>query len=141
LDILVNNAGTIRRAPAVDYSEADWDLVIQVNLSSVFSLSQLAGRHMLERGRGKILNIASLLCSREHHCAAYAASKVVWPTDESAANEWAAKELTQPMHRVHHLGGRIRRTVMPPWNDSNDAMFRIFPRHARACAGPPVVKD
>src|SRR6266576_3865070 len=58
LDILVNNAGTIRRAPAVDYSEADWDKVIQVNLSSVFSLSQLAGRYMLERGRGKILNIA-----------------------------------------------------------------------------------
>src|SRR5258708_1154780 len=55
LDILVNNAGTIRRAPAVDYSEDDWDLVIQVNLSSVFRLSQLAGRQMIEQGGGKIL--------------------------------------------------------------------------------------
>src|SRR5947209_5664932 len=61
LDILVNNAGTIRRAPAAEYSEEDWAAVIEVNLSAVFRLSQLAGRHMLERGRGKILNIASLL--------------------------------------------------------------------------------
>src|SRR5437870_4447378 len=48
LDILVNNAGTIRRAPAADYSEDDWEKVIEVNLSSVFRLSQLAGRHMIE---------------------------------------------------------------------------------------------
>ena len=62
LDILVNNAGTIRRAPAVDYTEEDWAVVINVNLSSVFRLSQLAGRHMLESGSGgKIISIASLL--------------------------------------------------------------------------------
>ena len=93
LDILVNNAGTIRRVPAVDYSEADWDIVIQVNLSSVFSLSQLAGRHMLERGRGKILNIASLLAFQGGITVpAYAASKggVVQLT-KALANEWAAK--------------------------------------------------
>ena len=47
LDILVNNAGTIRRAPAVDYSELDWQTVINVNLTSVFRLTQHAGRHML----------------------------------------------------------------------------------------------
>src|SRR4029450_10070330 len=52
LDILINNAGTIRRAPAIDYSEEDWAHVIAVNLSSVFRLSQLAGRHMIEAGRG-----------------------------------------------------------------------------------------
>jgi len=50
LDILVNNAGTIRRAPATEYSEEDWATVIEVNLSSVFRLAQLAGRHMIERG-------------------------------------------------------------------------------------------
>jgi 2-dehydro-3-deoxy-D-gluconate 5-dehydrogenase len=61
LDILVNNAGTIRRAPATACSEEDWATVIEVNLSSVFRLAQLAGRHMIERGRGKILNLASLL--------------------------------------------------------------------------------
>src|SRR5262249_29208115 len=57
LDILVNNAGTIRRAPAVDYSEADWATVIEVNLSAVFRLSQLAGRQMIAQGSGKIINI------------------------------------------------------------------------------------
>ena len=61
LDILVNNAGIIRRADAVDFTEADWDTVIDTNLKSAFFLSQAAGRHMLERGRGKIINIASLL--------------------------------------------------------------------------------
>jgi 2-deoxy-D-gluconate 3-dehydrogenase len=93
LDILVNNAGTIRRAPAIDYSEDDWNTVIQVNLSSVFRLSQLAGRHMIEQGRGKILNIASLLSFQGGITVpAYAASKGgVAQLTKALANEWAAK--------------------------------------------------
>lgn len=93
LDILVNNAGTIRRAPAVDYSEDDWNTVIQVNLSSVFHLSQLAGRHMIEQGRGKILNIASLLAFQGGITVpAYAASKGgVAQLTKALANEWAAR--------------------------------------------------
>src|SRR4029077_5089993 len=76
LDILVNNAGTIRRAPAVDYSEEDWATVIQVNLSAVFRLSQFAGRQMIEQGKGKIINIASLLSFQGGITVpAYAASK------------------------------------------------------------------
>ncbi len=61
IDILINNAGTIRRAPAVDYSGEDWDAVIEINLSSVFRLSQAVGRSMITNGGGKIVNIASLL--------------------------------------------------------------------------------
>jgi 2-dehydro-3-deoxy-D-gluconate 5-dehydrogenase len=61
LDILVNNAGTIRRAPVLDFSEKDWDDVMQVNLKSTFLLSQAAARVMVERGKGKIINIASML--------------------------------------------------------------------------------
>jgi 2-deoxy-D-gluconate 3-dehydrogenase len=93
LDILVNNAGTIRRAPAVDHSEEDWDTVIQVNLSSVFMLSKLAGRHMIEQGSGKILNIASLLSFQGGITVpAYAASKGgVAQLTKALANEWAAK--------------------------------------------------
>ena len=93
LGILVNNAGTIRRAPATDYSEEDWATVIEVNLSSVFRLSQLAGRHMIERGRGKILNIASLLSFQGGVTVpAYAASKGgVAQLTKALANEWAAK--------------------------------------------------
>src|SRR5215510_8853154 len=61
IDILINNAGTIRRTPAVDYSEEDWATVIEVNLSSVFRLSQAAGKRMVAQCSGKIVNIASLL--------------------------------------------------------------------------------
>jgi 2-deoxy-D-gluconate 3-dehydrogenase len=95
LDILVNNAGTIRRAPATEYSEEDWAMVIEVNLSSVFRLSQLAGRHMIKRGGGKILNIASLLSFQGGITVpAYAASKGgVAQLTKALANEWAAKNI------------------------------------------------
>lgn len=93
LDILVNNAGMIRRAPAVDYSEDDWDAVLQVNLGSVFRLSQLAGRQMIAQGNGKILNIASLLSFQGGITVpAYAASKGgVAQLTKALANEWAAQ--------------------------------------------------
>jgi 2-deoxy-D-gluconate 3-dehydrogenase len=93
LDILVNNAGTIRRSPAVDYSEEDWAAVIQVNLSAVFRLSQLAGRQMIEQGKGKIINIASLLSFQGGITVpAYAASKGgVAQLTKALANEWAGK--------------------------------------------------
>jgi 2-dehydro-3-deoxy-D-gluconate 5-dehydrogenase len=92
LDILINNAGTIRRAPAVDYTEEDWATVIEVNLSSVFRLSQLAGREMITRGRGgKIINIASVLSFQGGITVpAYAASKgAVAQLTKALANEWA----------------------------------------------------
>jgi 2-dehydro-3-deoxy-D-gluconate 5-dehydrogenase len=61
VDILVNNAGIIRRGDAIDFTEADWDAVMDTNLKSVFFLSQAFARPMLARGAGKIVNIASLL--------------------------------------------------------------------------------
>lgn len=61
LHILVNNAGIIRRGEAIDFTEADWDAVLDVNLKTAFFLSQAAARHMLQRGSGKIINIASML--------------------------------------------------------------------------------
>lgn len=60
-DILVNNAGIIRRAPVLEFSEKDWDDVLQINLKAVFLLSQAIGRVMVEKGKGKIINIASML--------------------------------------------------------------------------------
>jgi 2-deoxy-D-gluconate 3-dehydrogenase len=92
IDILVNNAGMIRRAAAIDYAEEDWAAVIEVNLSSVFRLSQAAGRHMVERGRGKIINIASLLSFQGGITVpAYAASKSgMTGLTKALANEWAA---------------------------------------------------
>ena len=93
IDILVNNAGTIRRAPAADYSWEDWNKVLETNLSSVFRLSQLAGRHMLAQGGGKIINIASVLTFQGGvFVPAYAAAKgAVAQLTKALANEWAAK--------------------------------------------------
>ena len=62
IDILLNNAGIIRRAPLLEFTEKDWDEVIQINESAVFFLSQAVARQMVGQGRGgKIINIASLL--------------------------------------------------------------------------------
>lgn len=93
IDILVNNAGTIRRAPATEYSLDDWDLVLRTNLDSVFMLSQQFGRRMVERGRGKIINIASLLAfSGGITVPAYTASKsAVAGLTRALANEWAGR--------------------------------------------------
>ena len=94
LDILVNNAGVIRRAPAAEYSMEFWDELIAVDLTAVFRLSQLAGRHMLEKGAGgKILNIASLLSFQGGILVpAYAAAKGgVAQLTKALANEWASK--------------------------------------------------
>ena len=96
IDILVNNAGTIRRAPAQQYTMKDWDLVLKVNLTSVFQLSQLAGRKWIENKMpGKIVNIASLLAFQGGITVpAYAASKgAVAQLTKSLANEWAAWEI------------------------------------------------
>jgi 2-deoxy-D-gluconate 3-dehydrogenase len=96
LDILVNNAGLIRRAPAVEYSDEDWDELLAVNLSAVFRLSREAGKHMLERGSGSIVNIASLLSFQGGiRVPAYAASKGgVAQLTKALANEWAPRGVT-----------------------------------------------
>jgi len=93
LDILVNNAGIIRRADALDFSEEDWDVVIDTNLKSVFFLAQAAARHMVASGGGKIINIASLLSFQGGiRVASYTSSKSgVAGLTRLLANEWAAK--------------------------------------------------
>ena len=91
IDILINNAGTIRRTPAIDYSEKDWDEVMALNSKTVFFLSQAVARDMLKRKSGKIINIASLLSFQGGIIVpAYAASKgAVAQITKALANEWA----------------------------------------------------
>ena len=93
VDILINNAGTIHREAAHEVALADWMHVLQVNLTSVFQLSQLAAKDMFGRGRGKIVNIASLLSFQGGiRVPAYAASKGgVAQLTKALANEWAPK--------------------------------------------------
>ncbi len=91
IDFLINNAGTIRRAPARDFSDADWDHVIDTNLSGVFRFCRAVGGHMLDQGAGKIVNIASLLSFQGGITVpAYAASKGgVAQLTKALSNEWA----------------------------------------------------
>lgn len=93
IDILVNNAGIIRRADAVDVTAADWDDVLDVDLSAVFRLCQAVGRGMLAQGRGSIVNIASMLSFQGGiRVPAYAAAKhAVVGLTKALANEWAGR--------------------------------------------------
>ena len=93
LDILVNNAGIIRRAPALEFGEQDWDDVIQVNLKALFFLSQAAARVMAQQGGGKIISIASMLSFQGGILIlSYTAAKSgVAGLTRALANEWAAK--------------------------------------------------
>jgi 2-deoxy-D-gluconate 3-dehydrogenase len=93
IDILVNNAGTIRRAPAAAHSLEDWNTVLATNLTSVFRLTQLAGKHMLAQGSGKVVNIASMLTFQGGvFVPSYAAAKGgVGQLTKAFANEWASK--------------------------------------------------
>jgi 2-deoxy-D-gluconate 3-dehydrogenase len=95
LDILVNNAGTIRRAPVLEFSEKDWDDVMQVNLKAAFLLSQAAARLMVKRGKGKIINIASMLSFQGGiRVASYTAAKSgIAGITRLMANELASKGL------------------------------------------------
>jgi 2-deoxy-D-gluconate 3-dehydrogenase len=91
LDILINNAGIIRRAPALEFSEKDWDDVMQLNLKTTFFLAQAAARDMMKRKYGKIINIASLLAFQGGIIVpSYSASKgAVAQVTKALANEWA----------------------------------------------------
>jgi 2-deoxy-D-gluconate 3-dehydrogenase len=93
IDILVNNAGVQSRHKAVDFPRADWDFVINVNMNAVFFMCQEVGRLMLAQGKGKIINIASLLSFQGGLTVpAYAASKgAVAQFSKSLSNEWAGQ--------------------------------------------------
>ncbi|HEJ8218248.1 TPA: 2-dehydro-3-deoxy-D-gluconate 5-dehydrogenase KduD [Klebsiella michiganensis] len=96
VDILVNNAGTIRRADALSFSEKDWDEVINLNLKSVFFLSQAVARQFIQQGDGgKIVNIASMLSFQGGiRVPSYTASKSgVLGITRLMANEWAGHRI------------------------------------------------
>ncbi len=93
LDILVNNAGIIRRAPALDFSAADWEAVLRIDLSSTFYLAQAAARHFVQHSQpGKIVNIASMLSFQGGVLVpSYTAAKSgVAGLTRALANEWAS---------------------------------------------------
>jgi 2-deoxy-D-gluconate 3-dehydrogenase len=93
VDILVNNAGTIRRAPAAEHGDEEWDHVLEVDLSAPFVLARGIGRRMLERGSGKVIFTASMLSFQGGvNVVGYAAAKsAVAGLTRALANEWAGR--------------------------------------------------
>ncbi|HUE83115.1 MAG TPA: glucose 1-dehydrogenase [Pyrinomonadaceae bacterium] len=93
VDILVNSAGRTKRAPTLDFSEEDWSEILETNLTGTLRACQIFGRHMLERGYGRIINIASLSTFVAlYEVAAYSASKAaVASLTKSLAVEWSGR--------------------------------------------------
>jgi 2-deoxy-D-gluconate 3-dehydrogenase len=128
IDILINNAGIIRRTPAIDYSLEDWNEVIAVNLTAVFRLSQLAAKHMLDRGKGgKIVNVASLLSFQGGILVpAYAAAKAgVAQLTRSMANEWAAHGINVNAIAPGYMVTEVTTALRQDANRSRQILERI----------------
>jgi NAD(P)-dependent dehydrogenase (short-subunit alcohol dehydrogenase family) len=96
VDILVNSAGTTKRRPTLDVPEDEWNMIMETNLTGTLRACQVFGRHMVERGYGRIINIASLSSFVAlFEVAAYAASKAaVASLTKSLAIEWSSKGVT-----------------------------------------------
>lgn len=127
VDILVNNAGIIRRTPAKDHSEKDWFDVINLNLNTVFLLSQIAGRHMLERQSGKIINICSMLSYQGGiNVPGYTASKHgVAGLTKAFANEWAGSGLNINAIAPGYMATDNTAPIRADENRSNAILDRI----------------
>ena len=116
LDILINNAATRRPKPALELTEAEWDAVVNTNLKGVFFCAQAAARHMVEQGRGRIINIASqmALVARPRRVA-YTASKAgVAGMTRALALEWIQYGVTVNAHRSgthRHAGNAGRQSL------------------------------
>jgi 2-deoxy-D-gluconate 3-dehydrogenase len=137
LDVLVNSHGIGRASDAVDHELADWDDVIEVNLTATFELCRLAGRLMLEQGSGKIVNIASVLSFQGGiRVPSYAASKGGVATLTMAlANEWAAHGVNvnaiAPGYVKTELNARI-------WRDDPERTAQITVRIPAGRWGEPA---
>jgi NAD(P)-dependent dehydrogenase (short-subunit alcohol dehydrogenase family) len=109
VDILVNSAGRTKRAPTIEFSEEDWDAILDTNLTGTLRACQVFGRHMLERESGSIINIASLSTFVAlHEVAAYSASKAaVGSLTKSLAVEWSSRGV-----RVNAIAPGVFRTAL-----------------------------
>jgi 2-deoxy-D-gluconate 3-dehydrogenase len=127
-DVLVNNAGIIRRADAVEFSEDDWDAVVDTNLKSVFFLSQAFAKHCFAKAQtGKIVQIASLLSFQGGiRVPSYAAAKSgLAGITKALANEWAAKGVNVNAIAPGYIETNNTEALRADANRSRDILARI----------------
>ena len=124
IDILVNNARVEFGQPFLDVKEAEWNEVINFNVNSVFLCSQAVGKYMLKRGRGRIVNICSVLAVRglANSVAACAAQGAVGQITKALALEWASHNV-----RVNGIGTGWMDNTIPPVDLQLDRLGRFIP--------------
>lgn len=127
IDILVNNAGIQRRSPATEFSEVDWDDVLQVNLKAIWLLCQAAGREMLAQGGGKIINIASLMSFQGGmFIPAYAAAKGgVSQLTKALSNEWAKHNVNVNAIAPGYIATEINTSLWEDETRNREILARI----------------
>ena len=127
IDILVNNAGVQKRHKAAEFPKADWDFVLNVNMSAVFFLCQEVGKLMLAQGHGKIINIASLLSFQGGITVpAYAASKgAVAQFTKALSNEWASQGINVNCIAPGYMDTEMNVALMADQTRSQQIMTRI----------------
>lgn len=127
VDVLVNNAGTIRRSDAAVMSHEDWDAVLTLNLDATFFLTQAVAGPMLARGRGKIINIASMLSFQGGiRVAAYTASKsAIAGITRGLANEWAGRGLNVNAIAPGYVATRNTQALREDEGRSREILARI----------------
>ena len=128
IDVLVNNAGIVRLAPADSLTELDWDLTMAVNLRAPFVLSQIVGRHMLEQGSGRIVNLASQagLVAIDGHLAYCASKAAIISLTRVLALEWGPRGIT-----VNAISPTVVETELgrKAWaGEIGEAMKQLIPR-------------
>ncbi|WP_144525297.1 2-dehydro-3-deoxy-D-gluconate 5-dehydrogenase KduD [Bacillus pumilus] len=127
IDILINNAGTIKREQAAHYSEEDWHTVMDVNINSLFFLTQRVGRQMLKNGQGKVVNIASLLSFQGGvFVPAYTASKhAVAGLTKAFANEWANQHIQVNAIAPGYIATNNTQAIRDDENRNEEILNRI----------------
>ena len=130
IDILLNGAGIQYRCPAVDFPHDRWQKILDINLSAVFYLSQLAGRTMLEQHYGRIINIASMTSFFGSVLVpAYAASKAgVAQITKALSNEWAGNGITVNAIAPGYMATELTRNMKEVNPDSIRKSPEGFPR-------------
>ncbi len=127
IDILVNNAGVQSRHPSVEFPKKDWDFVMDINANAVFFLCQAVGKHMIERGSGKVINLASMLSFEGGYTVpAYAASKgAVMQFSQSLSNEWAKLGINVNCIAPGYFATEMNTAIMEDENRYNSILERI----------------